>query len=141
MAVAALALLAALSIDGTFTVKHGDACGPSYDKTARWISIPASSLVATSPTGARSAVDGCVTSDRGFAANAHVHLPNGTWNVFNVTARLKAVAPINASSTMSILVGDAGAPLLVLQCVMCYVTLLWHVKFKLSSSSSPNVSL
>lgn len=83
-------------------------------KTARWLSIPASSLVASGAAGAASAVlDGCVISDRGLAANVRVRLPNGTWNVFNVTARLKAVAPVNASAAMSILVGDADILLLM----------------------------
>jgi hypothetical protein len=109
-AVAVLVFLIASSISGAFAVKEGDACGPSYDKAARWMSIPASSLIAT---GAAGAADGCVTSDRGFAANVHARLPNGTWNIYNVTARLKAAAPIQANSTMSVLVGDAGAPLLV----------------------------
>lgn len=118
-AVAAIALLAASSINGAFAVKVGDVCGPSYDKTAKWMSIPASKLVASGTAGAPSAVNGCVTSDRGFAANVHAYLPYGTWNIFNVTAKLKAVAPVNASATMSILVGDAGAALLVLQCVTC----------------------
>ncbi|WIA16131.1 hypothetical protein OEZ85_012849 [Tetradesmus obliquus] len=75
------------------------------------MSIPASSLVASGTAGAPSAVNGCVTSDRGFAANVHAYLPYGTWNIFNVTAKLKAVAPVNASATMSILVGDADVPL------------------------------
>lgn len=125
-AVAVLALLAVSSINGALAVKAGDTCGPSHDKTAKWMSIPASSLVASGTAGAPSAVNGCVTSDRGLAANVHVHLPNGTWNIYNVTARLKAVAPVNASATLSILVGDAGAPLLVLQCVMCRSACLQH---------------
>lgn len=107
-AVAALVFLTASSIKGAFAVKEGDVCGPSYDRTARWMSIPVSSLHAT---GAAGAVDGCVTSDRGFAANVHVHLPYGTWNVYNVNARLKAVAPVPANSSLSVLVGDADVPL------------------------------
>jgi hypothetical protein len=91
-------------------VKEGDLCGPASSNStrARWISIPASSIFATGDAGATNATDACVTSDMGFAANAHVNLPDGTWTVYSITARIKANEPVPANSTLKLLVGDAG---------------------------------
>lgn len=95
-------------------VKEGDVCGPLKYKNPcsatapRWVAIPATSLFATGSAGVSSAVAGCVVSDRGFAANAHAYLPTGTWNIYNVTAKIKANDPVNASSVLRVLKGDAG---------------------------------
>lgn len=89
--------------------KAGSSCGPVYDKTARWMSIPAKSLSATSPAGPVS-VDstGCVTSDEGVAANVHAALPWGTWTVYNISAKVKATKAAAKSSFMQVMIGSVG---------------------------------
>lgn len=112
-AVAAVAVLLLLAVAPTSTLAQveGDACGPSHsggDMQGKWIRIPASKLIATGPTGPITAdSSGCVTSDTGYAANVHVYLSAGTWNVYNVTAKLRAA---KSNAVMSILVGDADVP-------------------------------
>jgi hypothetical protein len=104
-------LFVVLAVSGITTaaaIKVGDACGPGHDKTALWMSVPATALVASGVRGPITATGACVTSDRGFSANVHVTLPSGTWNIYNLTARMKANSPVSDSALVSILIGDAG---------------------------------
>jgi hypothetical protein len=101
-------LLAVSGITAAAAVKAGDVCGPDHDKTARWISVPATGLVASGARGSVNTIGACVTSDKGFSANVQVTLPSGTWNVYNLTARMKANSPVSDSALVSILIGDAG---------------------------------